>query len=689
MAGIGATVALIKALAPKADPSVIRQAVEDYLETHPEISVADGSITEAKLAADVAGILDDLQDDTEICKESLTVESGTNYLPTTKKSQFHLGYYLEDGEIHEGSQIGYIDQYIEVKPEQAYLFRLVPAFGAATSPWYGLIKYGEVYDKNKNFIANIDGNYATGAFSTPANARYIRVNTTGLDWNSDGGKVIATGMLVEGTTVPTTYVSYDIQKQIIQAGLEVIKVKKDLSQISKEVDERTLYESLNLYDPSIQTPTTISPHYFVNGVPYSSTQFDTAWNCTAPIDIEPNTQYSLGLVPAIGEIVKPWHNASHGAFFYDEDGVFISGTTNTTFTTPANAHYLRFNYYISGNTVTLNILNAKCMLVKSDTLPGGYVPYSKITIKEKLESIGSKINYVVENDGESVTLITKYNSSYDMAVTVKKKGGNNLFDFYKFGLISNSTEEISKDAEQQSNLMTTDTDWFAPFIFHAKNNADGDKPSSYEFTGGNHQYNNQGSGSTATARTSALVLKADNRVVASGSGSCSQFEMIWTNLVQASNTKKEDGTGREVLQENHRMIFDGNKFEFFVDLLPLEDLSMQTWYGAQWSTNGTVYPKVRYIGGADREEHTVSSAASSSGDSKCCHAVGYGDTHEIRLDIDDGYDLGDHSFISSEATNAIFTATYGKGYCSIINNKDLDEGEMYSLHGWYQFRSIA
>ena len=49
MAGIGATVALIKALAPKADPAVIQQAVEDYLEAHPEISVADGSITEEKL----------------------------------------------------------------------------------------------------------------------------------------------------------------------------------------------------------------------------------------------------------------------------------------------------------------------------------------------------------------------------------------------------------------------------------------------------------------------------------------------------------------------------------------------------------------------------------------------------------------------------------------------------------------
>ena len=71
MAGIGATVALIKALAPKADPAVIQQAVEDYLEAHPEISVADGSITEEKLAADVAEILDDLQDDVTDVKNAI------------------------------------------------------------------------------------------------------------------------------------------------------------------------------------------------------------------------------------------------------------------------------------------------------------------------------------------------------------------------------------------------------------------------------------------------------------------------------------------------------------------------------------------------------------------------------------------------------------------------------------------
>lgn len=88
MAGIGATIALIKALAPKADPAVIQQAVEDYLEAHPEISVADGSITEEKLAADVAGILDDLQDDVSDVKNAIQgIDSEVKNIQTYKSAE--------------------------------------------------------------------------------------------------------------------------------------------------------------------------------------------------------------------------------------------------------------------------------------------------------------------------------------------------------------------------------------------------------------------------------------------------------------------------------------------------------------------------------------------------------------------------------------------------------------------------
>ena len=62
---LGTVIALIQAMAPKVSPEVIEAAVSDWLDDHPEATttVEDGSITEEKLAQDVAGILSNLQDD--------------------------------------------------------------------------------------------------------------------------------------------------------------------------------------------------------------------------------------------------------------------------------------------------------------------------------------------------------------------------------------------------------------------------------------------------------------------------------------------------------------------------------------------------------------------------------------------------------------------------------------------------
>ena len=112
MAGIGATVALIKALAPKADPAVIQQAVEDYLEAHPEISVADGSITEEKLASDVALILSTLESDTSDLKNALDgIDSDIysyEYLPVHKEDTISTAdLEMQEGYIaHNGSTGG-------------------------------------------------------------------------------------------------------------------------------------------------------------------------------------------------------------------------------------------------------------------------------------------------------------------------------------------------------------------------------------------------------------------------------------------------------------------------------------------------------------------------------------------------------------------------------------------------------
>lgn len=71
---IGTVVALIQQYAPGVSPSVIEQAVSDWLDDHPEATttVEDGSITEEKLAADLAAMLSNMGDDVTQLKSDLT-----------------------------------------------------------------------------------------------------------------------------------------------------------------------------------------------------------------------------------------------------------------------------------------------------------------------------------------------------------------------------------------------------------------------------------------------------------------------------------------------------------------------------------------------------------------------------------------------------------------------------------------
>jgi len=71
MINLATVIALIQTYGTAPDPSVIEQAVTDYLEAHPEISVADGSITEEKLASDVALILSTLESDVSDVKNDI------------------------------------------------------------------------------------------------------------------------------------------------------------------------------------------------------------------------------------------------------------------------------------------------------------------------------------------------------------------------------------------------------------------------------------------------------------------------------------------------------------------------------------------------------------------------------------------------------------------------------------------
>ncbi len=447
--------------------------------------------------------------------------------------------------------------------------------------------------------------------------------------------------------------------------------------------------SSNLYNSAGQTDDTIEPHYYVNGVPYSTTQFDNSYNCTAPIAVESETSYWLGLIPAVSGYTTPWGEAAQAIFFYDADGNYLSGAAANAFTTPANTAYLRFNYALC-NGITLFALNGACMLVKGETAPEEYEKYYDYFLDTQIAFLNERVDLLSKSvyyhiDGDVLDVIYRYSGTQDIRVQMKKKGGNNLFDFYEFALIENHGGGISADHNGGTIVTVTPSDWHAPFIMAAKNNIDGDATTSGHFTGGNHEYTNTGLGGTPTARTATLKFFADGRQVSDTEGYCERLEIIWTNYVQAYNTKKENGSGREVLEERHHITFDGERFRSEVELIPTEDISVICWYGFQCITTDIWAGTVRYIGGANRERYDTT-VFSTCANKTATGLVLEKDGHVLEMKLDPTVDIGDRSLYSG--TDAVFTESYGKAYMNVIAGGQLTANSVYTLSGSYRFYSI-
>ena len=178
-----------------------------------------------------------------------------------------------------------------------------------------------------------------------------------------------------------------------------------------------------------------------------------------------------------------------------------------------------------------------------------------------------KSNYKVRASLQSnvLTLTNIKNGNY---LKFKNWGGNNLFMIDKFKV--------------GSNEITTYTDLIpAPYIVFAVNNADGDS-SNKTHTGGNHQYNDQGSGATATARQVSLNIYCDGKPLSNNSTiECDNVKIIEVNRIQGTNTKKIDGSGREILEEKLMFDFDGTHLKVKNTITPLEEVIIEKYFGIQ------------------------------------------------------------------------------------------------------------
>jgi hypothetical protein len=296
--------------------------------------------------------------------------------------------------------------------------------------------------------------------------------------------------------------------------------------------------------------------------------------------------------------------------------------------------------------------------------------------------ISDNVVSVNVNDGNNVqTIILKNNSNT----------ANELFDFFSIGVSEKSKEEkISRDFANSTVLIRNTSDFLGPYQVSADNNRDGDSISTGYFTGGGHNFLNLADKSaTATARTIIDTFYVDGNKVTEFEGYANIIEIRWHNFVQAFNTTKEDGTGREVLREDWHMIFDGYEWRVSNMIKALENITIRGYYGIQ-ITDGTasLLPfDVKYLG-ARNTSVASSNYASNCGDNYCRHIVR---THE-QIETDmwvNNVGLGE---FYTNLPYCAFTKQNSKSYFNLIKASDggdaisLQAGQILYLEGGYRFR---
>ena len=320
-----------------------------------------------------------------------------------------------------------------------------------------------------------------------------------------------------------------------------------------------------------------------------------------------------------------------------------------------------------------DLLHANGNLFFADAKNITLIPSKFVFPKEKTATTPIHVN--VENS--RVNVIFNYAREGKMKVMLGKKGVNNIFDFTRIQKIDGSGTE--------SSFYTSTSDWFAPYVVKAVNNANGDQIETGYFTGGNHGYNNSGAteGNSATGRTTAVKFFVDGQETDSFNGYASFVEIKWTNRVQAYNTTKLAGTGREVLEERYSLLFDGVKWEVKNEIEPLEQIIIERYYGMQaqvgaWNSRGR-------FEGADNREWITALTDYHTSQSKTTNTIvlenNTGD--KLAVSMNKTIDLGSLQF--SESVFDSFLSN-SKVYWNLVRGEQtFNANSVYTYEGFYRF----
>ena len=258
---------------------------------------------------------------------------------------------------------------------------------------------------------------------------------------------------------------------------------------------------------------------------------------------------------------------------------------------------------------------------------------------------------------------------------------NHFFDFYEVGTHARGVPYVAEmetylDYSGKNGLSTSDA-LLMPLIVGAVNNADGDNLTEKWFTGGNHAYGNTATGSP-TLREVSNTVRVDGVLVPVGRGGV-RGRVCTVDLVdriQGYNTCKENGGGREIIQENVHIVVTNDYIETTVEFVALESVIV---YGPMYASGMNVENMVgyRFIGSQTKRGLYVYNGGNVPGnDDNAINAISIHTAGDYVFDTVLDLSYGQGNKLMSGAPNC-FVTTSKKAYFVVIptgTQVSLDEG---------------
>lgn len=302
---------------------------------------------------------------------------------------------------------------------------------------------------------------------------------------------------------------------------------------------------------------------------------------------------------------------------------------------------------------------------------------------------------IARRQGSRLMIGHKYSAKEDMWIIFDHHGANRLYGFSQWRLAANTADQVDPDLNRASEvLQNAVTDWIGPYIVEANENGTGG--SARHFTGGAHAYNGDDKGS-ATARTVSYRIESDGSGLEDGQLVRSdKITIRVVNHIQGYNTKREDGSGREILKETVAYEIVGGRVRVHTEIEALEDVTFYRYYGLQtvntaWNDQ-VVYAAGNHIAAASPGKSYSDSGKLSVNPDVDKYVLTSGESKQIRhhllVWLDRKYGIGTMEHVAAQRP-AAFTQEYGKTYFLQIADTSpvLSKGKTYSWRGGYHFFS--